>query len=1496
MSDLLDDAMQQDVKGYHLAERVGTGGFGTVFRATQDIVGREVAIKVILPQYANHPDFIRRFETEAQLVARLEHPFIVPLYDYWREPGNAYLVMRYLRGGSLHTLLEDGGRPLPESVNIVEQVASALTFAHRNGVVHRDLKPENILLDEDNNAYLTDFGIAKDLESTSAHTPQEGAIIGSPMYLSPEQIRGDVITERADIYSLGLLTYELLSGERPFASKAMPALLLSHLEDPMPFLSDQFEHIPLAVDMVLQRATAKLPVDRYATATAMAAGLRKALDGDFPFAEDGKEPTQAIHRTRDILNVNTQISELPEPVNPYKGLRPFQEADASDFFGRDSLIQVMLQNLGDSDTPKSNLMILVGPSGSGKSSAVKAGLIPALRHDALPNSSKWFFTEMVPGTHPMEELEAALLRVAVNPPDSLLTQLQEDERGLLRAVKRVLPSDDDIELLLYIDQFEELFTQTEDEQVRLRFLSTLAAVASQTRSRLRIVISLRADFYDRPLMYNEFGVLVRTCSRVVLPLSDEELRMAITGPAERVGVTVARELVAKIISDVRAQPGMLPLLQYALTELFEFRTGRVLELETYLERGGVQGALARRADDIYNSLDADAKEATRQVFLRLVTLGEGVDDTRRRALRSALESVSDVVEQVIMKFGNARLLTFDRDNDTREPTVEVAHEALIREWGRLREWLDGSREDLRMQRRLTNAARDWRNANEDPSYLATGFRLTQFEQWINNTNVSLTLQEALYFNASIEQRKAQEAAEAARMAREAKLEERSRNILRVLFIVAVVAAGVSTVLAFNARSAQQRAELREEQNRSLNLATGAQLALADDDTDQAIILALAAATQTDDPPTQVLRSLSEAVLAPGTRRVYPDQSGNITAVAFSFDGTRILSASDDSTLVLHDRRTGAVLLDIDRHDGAVTDVALDGRGSRALSGGADGRVLMWNLRDGSLAREFIGHSSPVNAVAFSPTADIVAAGAADGSIILWDTQSGEIVQRLEDGHNGAITDLGFAPDGDRIVTAGDDARMVSWFVATGERARVYLGHSGRINRISISADGSLIASAAAVDNAVFIWDFDNGTIRRRLVGHADQPWDVAFGPNNDRIVTASQDGSVRIWDGSTGEPIARYLGHNAGVTAVAFSPDGLNILSGAQSGELRLWDIKSGAELVRFTDHNLPLYTVDYSPDGRLAVSGSWDTTLTVWDVQTNRTLRSFGQIGNTNPSFGHTDWIVEVDFNSDGSQVLSSSYDGRVLLWDVNSGEIVREFDAGIKLWSSDLTSDDRLVAAGGEQGVLKLWDYETGDLLADLEAHEGPIRGVNFSPDGSQLLSGAGLDQWAIVWDTETHEELVRFEGHEEWIWHVQFMPDGQQALSSSSDGRVLMWDTTNGELLRTYIGHEGPVVNLDIMPDGTQFISASSDTSVRTWDIETGRELARFNGHGSTVWAVALGPDGEMAITGSGDTTARLWDISFTPDQLIDFAQNNRYIRAFNCAEAAEYELIITGCDVE
>ncbi|MGD8752274.1 MAG: serine/threonine-protein kinase, partial [Anaerolineales bacterium] len=273
--DEMNDLGGQEIRGYMLHERIGAGGFGVVYRAYQAAADREVAIKVILPEYASHPEFVRRFEAEVHTIAKLEHPHIVPLYDCWRDETGAYLVMRWLPGKSLRDVLADGPMKTEAVGRLLGHIAEALDEAHKHGVVHRDLKPENILLDESDNAYLTDFGIAKDIGGEKL--TRTGEIIGSVDYLSPEQAKGEPVTSQTDIYGLGVLLYEMLTGTHPFPGLTTIQMLQKHLHETLPSVHAARPELPDALDQVIWRATAKDPEERFHSASELLEAYQQAL-------------------------------------------------------------------------------------------------------------------------------------------------------------------------------------------------------------------------------------------------------------------------------------------------------------------------------------------------------------------------------------------------------------------------------------------------------------------------------------------------------------------------------------------------------------------------------------------------------------------------------------------------------------------------------------------------------------------------------------------------------------------------------------------------------------------------------------------------------------------------------------------------------------------------------------------------------------------------------------------------------------------------------------------------------------------------------------------------------------------------------------------------------------------------------------------------------------------------------------------------------------------
>jgi class 3 adenylate cyclase len=539
--------------------------------------------------------------------------------------------------------------------------------------------------------------------------------------------------------------------------------------------------------------------------------------------------------------------------NPYKGLRSFGEDDRADFFGRDALTDHLVDRLGQVSRA-GRLLTVVGPSGSGKSSVVRAGLLPALRAGALPGSEAWRIAVMFPGARPFEELAAALRQVAAEPPAGLAEDLERDG-DLGRAVTQVLSPTADERLLLVIDQFEELFTVVRDEGVRTRFLEALHGALVADHGRLLCVIALRADFLDRPLLAPDFGELVRGGMEAVTPLSRDELEAAITRPAQAVGLELEPGLAADVIADVVRQPGALPQLQYALTELFERSDGRRLSRDTYAAIGGVLGALGRRAEEIYASLDPEARELARQVLLRLVAPGEGTEATGRRVPTPELSSLSEDpgrFTEVIDRFGRWRLLSFDRDAVSREPTVEIAHEALLSRWPRLAGWVEEDREDLWMRRRLADAAAEWSRADQDPSFLLSGSRLELFEGWAASTDLKLSPGEAGYLEASLSERQRRRKEDEARAAHERSLERRSATRLRALVLVfasaALVAGGLLVVVFNQARTAQQQEKAAREQGviATANGLAAASVGNLGTDPSLSLLLAVEAARTTAD--------------------------------------------------------------------------------------------------------------------------------------------------------------------------------------------------------------------------------------------------------------------------------------------------------------------------------------------------------------------------------------------------------------------------------------------------------------------------------------------------------------------------------------------------------------------------------------------------------------------------------------------------------------------------
>jgi hypothetical protein len=592
--------------------------------------------------------------------------------------------------------------------------------------------------------------------------------------------------------------------------------------------------------------------------------------------------------------------------NPYKGLRAFLETDAHDFFGRVGLVERLIRAMRETG-PGARFLCVVGPSGSGKSSVVRAGLLPAIRAGAIAHVEQSFVVEMVPGAHPMEELASALTTIAVGSTARLSERLESGPRGLLDATELAVPYPG--ELIVVVDQFEELYTLTQSQAEREAFVEALRVAVVEPGSRVRVVVTLRADHYDRPLAHPRFAELLGSRSITVPPLSADEMEEAIRRPAERVGVAVEPGLVAEMVADVSHQPGPLPLLQYALTELFEQRSEDLLSLQAYHGFGGVAGSLSARADRLYEARDEEGRRVIEQVFLRLVRLGEGRQDTRRRVTRAELHDLEvdpAGVDEVLDAYGRHRFLTFDREPATREPTVEIAHEALLTAWARLARWIDDARDDLRQDQRLARAASEWNGADRDPSFLVTGARLGQLEAWAASSRISPGTLEREYLAASVARRERERAADEERGERERHGARRSRRLLQGLVAVlalGVLAASTLTVVAVGER----RDAARQSRIAFARELAAASVANLDVDAERSMLLALQAIETTRASDGAVLPEAEEALhRAVTSSRILFTARGIGGAVDWSPDGSIFVTEGPDESGIIdiRDAETG----------------------------------------------------------------------------------------------------------------------------------------------------------------------------------------------------------------------------------------------------------------------------------------------------------------------------------------------------------------------------------------------------------------------------------------------------------------------------------------------------------------------------------------------------------------------------------------------------------------
>jgi len=1111
-----------------------------------------------------------------------------------------------------------------------------------------------------------------------------------------------------------------------------------------------------------------------------------------------------------------------EAQAPYLGLAPYQPEDADRFFGREQLVAELLDRLA-----RRRFLAVFGPSGSGKSSLLRAGLLPAVRTGRLPGGHAWPTALLTPGAHPLEELAIHLGALQGLPSGALAADLAARPANLDLAIRQALVREPPTtHLLIVVDQFEEVFTACAAESERAKFIEALLRAVGGPRSRARVVLGVRADFYGRCAEHPALVAALRDSELLIGPMTGEEFRAVIKGPAARAGLTVEPALVAAVLADAGSQPGALPMVSHALRETWQTRKGPELTLAVYQETGGVHGAVAQTAERVYHGLSVAQQRIAREILLALTAFGEGTEDTKRRITLDELLAGGDAAETtaVVEQLAANRLITI------AERTVEVAHEALIRNWPRLRQWVsDDGRERMRVRRQLAQAATEWDALGREAGSLYRGARLAAAQEWAQQHAVELTALQRAFLQASLRSHK--DELQAAR--------RRNRRLRGLVALLAVLALLVATVSGFAVRQ-RQAADERGREAASQRLLFQAE-SLRSSQAGLSLLLGIAALGA--DPGSPSRASLVTTLIGNHYAGTLTGFTGDVGGLAFDPRNPRILATPEDQVADLWDVADQAHprhLAALAGHRAGVTVAAWSPNGRTLATGSWDRTAILWDVTDPTHPRRqatLVGHAGEIFALAYSHDGRTLVTGAWDDTAILWDVTDPARPRRLATlPHPSTVSALAFSPDGRTVIVAGEDPRAIVWDVTDRTRPRrlaTLAGHTNAIWSVAFSPD-SRTAVTGSADKTAILWDLGVPAHPRQLgnlAGHTNSVYSVAFSPDGRTVATGSWDTTAILWDVTDpAHPVhlASLGGHARSVLGVAFSPDGRTLATSGSNHKVVLWTVADQASpslVARLDGSPGPGKHVVLSPDGRIAVitGGGNDPTAALWDVSSPARPRRLATLA------GHTRPVGPAAFSRDGRTLVTGSNDRTAILWDVTDPARPRR--------------------------------------LGTLAGHRDAVFGVAFSPDGRTVITGSA-DLTAILWDVTDRtrpRRLATLLGHRNWVGGVAFSPDGRIAATTGADGRVILWDVGGPDpprQLSILTGHVGVVYAVAFSPDGRTLASAGGDSTAILWDVADPaepRRLSILNGHASSVFAVAFSPDGRILATGSWDKTAILWDVT-------------------------------------
>ncbi len=1169
---------------------------------------------------------------------------------------------------------------------------------------------------------------------------------------------------------------------------------------------------------------------------------------------------------------------------PYVGLRPFTESDALLFFGRDAHVRELLAKL----EREQRFLAVLGASGTGKSSLVRAGLIPALHRGALhprqvdsgraASIVQWNVCIFTPGDAPLTRLAHALTQDPrwadrIDPgqaESSLGTLLGASPLALAQLFRQKSSLFGDEALLLVVDQFEEIFRYRQrnpDEADRFVKLLLRSAVEEVP---IYVVMTMRSDFLGKAVAFHGLAEAINGGIYLTPRLGSEQIRSVIASPLSLVGGAIDPVLANRLVNTLGGEDE-LPVLQHALLRMWDRarsqRRSRI-EAEDFAAvcapRSG-QGepmlsfAIDHHASRIYDALTEAQCRVARRLFLSLAERRDGRDLRRPQALADLLAQVGnesqDALMAVIEAFrapGVGFVLPAAGQPIGKDDLIDISHESLIRRWHRFQAWM--AEEDIdvaelrewqqRAQRRMDGGgwldendverAQRWRarvGDRGDPEFWAAWYTAPGSYQRVDDY-IQSSVERAI--QAKAEQQALKREAEEARVKRfevEAQLQR-----------AAAERAAADKVQAEKEReSALAMAAVNRRRSRIAMagglaaLVFGIVAALSWFQARQALgrANALAATAQAGELAT----------MAEGLGKDFPDQS-----LLLALQARRIDPVPRANAMLRAAHAAYAYRIVLRGHEGDVNAARFSADGKTALTASADKTARLWDVVNGNELRVLRGHEGEVLDAQFSPDGKMALTASADTTARLWDVASGTELRALR-GHADEVLGAQFSADGASVLTASRDGTARLWDVASGKELRALRGHVDRVLGAQLSPDGKL-ALTAGTDRSARLWDVGSGKELRALRGHAGEVLSAQFSADGKTVLTGGADSTARLWDVAGGKELRALRGHKGEVVGARFSADGKTVVTASGDGTARLWNAASGNELRVLRGHEDSVRSAQFSADGVTVLTASADGTARLWAASSGDELRALR---------GHEGEVIGARFSADGSTVLTASPDKTARLWDIASGSEVRVLRGhDDEILASQFSADGKLVLTASRDRSARLWDAASGNELRALQGHGSWITGAQFSADSTTVLT-ASWDKTARVWDVTSGKELQNLRGHTGVIHGAQSSGDGKMAITAGADRSARLWDVAGGRQLRVLQGHEVEVLGAQFAADGKTALTASADRTARVWDVATAKELRVLRGHEGEVVSAQFSADGRSVLTASADRTARLWDVA-------------------------------------